>query len=90
MRACTQGGWAHRQRVSTTFLTQSFSCFPDGGLNLISLDLESDALPTDPPLDCPFKTSVSVPCACLSKFEVNATLIQVAIGNSTTHGYIYR
>ena len=34
-RACTQGGWAHRQRVSTTFLTrkisQIFYCAPDAG-----------------------------------------------------------
>ena len=49
-------GWPRRQRVSTTFLTREklspfFNCVPDagGGSNLRSMDLESDALPTEPP-----------------------------------------
>ena len=55
MRACIHTwGWAHRQRVSTTFLTrknsQLFLCSWRGrDSNLESLDLESDALPTEPP-----------------------------------------
>ena len=46
---------AHRQRVSTTILTgkNSHNCFVCSwrrrGSNLGSLDLESDALPTEPP-----------------------------------------
>ena len=51
-----RGGWAHRQRVSTTFFTrknsQIFLVLLMGGgrgLNLRSSDLEFDALPTEPP-----------------------------------------
>ena len=49
------GSWAHRQRVSTTLLTwknshKLFLCsWHRRGSNLGSLDLESDALPTEPP-----------------------------------------
>ena len=53
MRAYTHGDWAHRQRVSTTFFYSEkphnfFLCFWRGS-NLGSLDLESDALPIEPP-----------------------------------------
>ena len=49
MRSYTHGVCARRQRVSITFfdsekLSQCFSCAHDGGLNLGSWDLESDAL----------------------------------------------
>ena len=51
MHAYTHGGWAHRQRISTTFLIQKNSHkylgAPDGDSNLGSLDLEYDALPGD-------------------------------------------
>ena len=54
----TRGGWAHRQRVSTTLLTRK--TFHDcllcsrrrRGSNLRCLDLESDALPTESPHTC--------------------------------------
>ena len=44
--AYTPGGWAHRQRVSTTFLTRkisvtNFSCAPDRDSNLGIVGLES-------------------------------------------------
>ena len=48
-------GWAHRQRVSTTFLTRGknshnfYLLCSWRGSNLGSLDLEFDALPTEPP-----------------------------------------
>ena len=50
----THGGWAHRQRVSTTFSTRKnafFSCAPDtGGVRTgVVFHLESTALPTEPP-----------------------------------------
>ena len=47
MRAYTHGGWAPRQRVSTTFLTQSLSCAPDG-IRTLDLDLQPNALTTGP------------------------------------------
>ena len=53
MRAYTQGGGAHRQRVSTTFLTEKLR-----DSNLWSgnpLDLEVDALPIEPPRQYVFK-----------------------------------
>ena len=56
MRAYTHEGWAHRQRVSTIFLTWGeklshiFLVLLSGqGSNLGSLDLESDTLPTPSP-----------------------------------------
>ena len=56
VHAYTHGGWVHRQRVSTTFLTwknsQICSCAPDGiRTSVLKLDLEADALPlpTEPP-----------------------------------------
>ena len=55
MRAYTHGVWAHRQRVSTTFLTRKYAhkCFlcswRGRGLNSGSLDLEFNALPIEPP-----------------------------------------
>ena len=51
MHAYTYGGWAHRQRVSTTFLTRKISqvfLVLLTGFELMlwnPLDLESDALP---------------------------------------------
>ena len=50
MRAYPHRGWAHRQRVSTTFFTQKnshLSCAPDGIQTQLgwSLNHESDALP---------------------------------------------
>ena len=56
MRVYTHGGWEHRQRISTTFLTRknsqirkkTNSCSPDGIRTFVLLDLESDALPTEP------------------------------------------
>ena len=46
-------GWAHRQRVSTTFLTlkisHNFFLCSGRRSNLGSLNSESEALPTDPP-----------------------------------------
>ena len=51
---CIHGASAHRQRVSTTFLTQKnshkFVLWSWWGSNLGSLRLESDALPTEPPI----------------------------------------
>ena len=52
---CTQGlGTCTQQRVSTTFLTEKLSqivlvLLIQAGFNLGSLDLKSDALPTEPP-----------------------------------------
>ena len=60
MRACTHRGWAHLQRVSTTFLTRInshkvFLCScRRRDSNLRSLDLEFFTLPTElprPPID---------------------------------------
>ena len=53
--AYTHRGWAHRQRVSTALFTRKnshkfFLCsWRRRGLNLLSLYLESDALPTELP-----------------------------------------
>ena len=65
MRAYITGVWAYRQRVITTFLTrknsQVFLVLPTG-FELGSgnpLDLESDALPTEPPRH-PFSILVEV------------------------------
>ena len=47
----THGGWAHRQRVSTTFLTRTkitFAFCSSRDWNLGPLDLESDFLPIEP------------------------------------------
>ena len=52
IRAYTHWGWAHRQRVSTTlWLGKTHKCRVCSwrGWNLGSLDLESDALPIEPP-----------------------------------------
>ena len=53
MRACTHGGWAHGQRISTTFLpgeklSQFFRVLLRGS-NLGFSGLESVALPIEPP-----------------------------------------
>ena len=61
MRIHTGVGHTHRQRVGTTFFTRKnshkfFSCAPDAprrGSNLGSSDLESNALPTEPPRPSP-------------------------------------
>ena len=54
MRVYAHGGWAHRQWVSTTFTTRktsdNFFLCSSRGSNLGSLDLESEALPIEPPL----------------------------------------
>ena len=53
MCAYTHGGWAHRQQVSTAFLTQKnfhkFFLCSWWSSKLGSLDLESNTLPTEPP-----------------------------------------
>ena len=53
MRAHTHGGWAHRQQVSTTFLTwkhsHKFSLWSWWGSNLRLSNIESNALSTEPP-----------------------------------------
>ena len=53
MRAYTHGGWAHRQWVSTTFWlgekTHKLFLFSWQSSNIGSSDLESDALPLEPP-----------------------------------------
>ena len=55
MRAYTHGGWAHRQRVSATFLTRTkmwliFLVLLTGFEPRGSFDLESDAPPIEPPV----------------------------------------
>ena len=48
----THRGWTHRQRVGTTFLTQKthkFFLCSWRDLNLVPLDLQSDALPIELP-----------------------------------------
>ena len=53
MRAYTHGGWAHRQRVSITFFYSekltNFLALLAGFEPVISLDLQSDGLLTEPP-----------------------------------------
>ena len=43
MHVYTHTGWAHRQRISATFLTRKNSCAPDGvQMSGHPLDLETD------------------------------------------------
>ena len=52
IHVCTHRGWAHRQRVSTFCSRKNYRKFvlcSWRGLNLGSLGLESDTLPTEPP-----------------------------------------
>ena len=74
MRVYTNWGWAHRQRVSTTCLTRGkktshtvFLCsWRRRGSNLGSLDLEFDALPTEPPR---LPACASQPCQWLNPWS---------------------
>ena len=65
MRAYTHRGWPHQQRVNTAFLTRtnSHKFFPCcwWGSNLRSLNLESDALPIEPPLAVMFILCQTMP-----------------------------
>ena len=73
MRACTHGGWAHWQWSSqhNIFDSEKLSlCFwRRRDSNLRSLDLESDALPTEPPRH-PMYLAISCVCKSEDNYQV--------------------